>query len=195
MRNNQHLQDKKDRRQKGTHKNSASGLMIAVVCCVVRHHNAVAISTWKWKLNKKKAVVGMTTVPSQNLKSYQVQLWVLGQRSSLSFSLSVSLSSSLSHTRWAHCLSSDIHTVSIPDRCTSHKGEGKMFLSKNKHTCRPAMHLTRLQYHLVSDTKNDPLPGTNLSVKVVFLLYSSISPPPGWSRLWCLRPQKKKGWN
>lgn len=29
------------------------------------------------------------------------------------------------------------------------------------------MHLTRLQHHLVSGTKNDPLPETNLCVKVV----------------------------
>lgn len=144
---------------------------------------------------KEKWLVGMTTVPSQYLKSYQVQLWVLGQRGTLSFSLSVSrsLSFSLSHT-YAHCFSSDIHTVSIPDRCTSPRGERKMFPSKNKHTRRPTMHLTRLQYHLVSDTKNDPLPKTNLCVKVVFLLYSSICPPTGWSRLCCLWPKKKKKW-
>ena len=148
-------------------------------------------------LNKKKRMVGMTTVSSQNLKSYQDQLWVLGQRgtsSLLSLGLSLFLSLSLAQKHMcAHCLSFDIHMVSIPDRCTSHKGEQKMFLSKNKHTCRATMHLTRLQHHLVSDTKNDPLPENNLCVKVVFLLVSSISPPPADADYAACDP--KNGWN
>lgn len=170
--------------------------MIAEFCRVVRHHNAVAISTWKWKLNKRK-VVGWHDDSSKSISKELpgpiMSAWSKGHPLllSLSLSLSWSLSFSLSHT-CAHCFSSDIPTVSIPDRCTSQRGERKMFPSKNKHTRRPTMHLTRLQYHLVSDTKNDPLPRTNLCVKVVFLLYSSICPPTGWSRLFCLWPKKKK---
>lgn len=149
---------------------------------------------------KEKWMVGMTTAPSQNLKSYQVQLWMLGQMGtlalpslSLSLSLSVSLSlflSLITHTHTHARLRSDIHMVNIHHRCTSHKGERKMLFSKNKHTGSPTTHLTRLQDHLVSDTKNDPLPGGNLHLKVAFLLYSSISPPPGWNKLCCLWPKK-----
>lgn len=108
----------KDRRQKGTHKNSASGLMIAEFCCVVRHHNAVAISTWKWKLNKRKAVGwhdDSSKSISKQLPGPIMSAWSKGHPLLLSrgLSLSWSLIFSLSHTHIAHCFSSDIERLAL----------------------------------------------------------------------------------